>query len=101
MNSFKTYKTVLLEEFNKEKAVKDALQWMKNKYGEDLYTFKHIENLDMNGTKVKTYDINVGEESYKLNLRKFDSNGDGESDTLGFDVETIALDPEENEEEEL
>jgi len=39
------------EEFDLNKAVKDATQWMENKYGKDIYTFKHIEDMDMNGSK--------------------------------------------------
>lgn len=86
MQSLKNYKALMLEEFNQKKAVSDALTWMENKYGKDLYVFKNIEGMDMNGSKTKTYDITVGEETYKLNLRKFDSNGDGDLDTVGFDV---------------
>jgi len=88
----------LNEEFDLTKAVKDATQWMENKYGAELYTFKHIEDMDMNGSKVKSYDITVGEDTYKLNLRKFDSNGDGDSDTVGFDVQPSAAEKEEPEE---
>jgi len=99
--TFKQFnKTLILEEFDLAKAVKEATQWMENKYGKDLYTFKHIEDMDMNGAKVKSYDITVAENTYKLNLRKFDSNGDGDMDTVGFDVQ--AAQPEkEKEEEEL
>lgn len=86
------------EEFDLNKAVKDATQWMENKYGKDIYTFKHIEDMDMNGSKVKTYDITVGEETYKLNLRKFDSNNDGDMDTVGFDIQPSAVEKIEPEE---
>ena len=85
----------LNEEFDMAKAIKDATQWMENKYGKDLYTFKNIENMDMASEKTKSYDITVGEETYKLNLRKFDSNGDGDSDTIGFDVQPAAEEQEE------
>jgi len=98
MKTFRNYQKAinLNEEFNRAAAVKDALQWLDGKYGKELYTFKDIEGMEMSGDKIKTYDINVGEKTYKLNLRKFDSNGDGELDTVGFD---IMPDVEEQEEE--
>ena len=97
--TFKQYnKSLICEEFNLDKAVKNATQWMENKYGADLYKFKHIEDMEMQGEKIKSYNITVGEDTYLLNLRKFDSNGDGDLDTIGFDVKT---DAEEKEEEEL
>ena len=97
--TFKQYtKSQINEEFDLNKAVKDATLWMENKYGKDMYTFKHIENMDMAGQKVKSYDITVGENTYKLNLKKFDSNGDGDSDTIGFDVLSDAIEQEEEEE---
>jgi len=96
--TFKQYKkTSINEEFDEAKAVKDALQWMENKYGSDMYKFKNIENMKMDGEKTKSYDITVGENTYTLNLKKFDSNGDGNLDTLGFDV----LPDAEEEEDEL
>lgn len=99
MKSFKYFQSKTInEEFDVDKAVKDALHWMENKYGKELYTFKHVEGMNMNGSKTKSYDINVGENTYKLNLRKFDSNGDGEMDTVGFDVQPDHNEPEEVEE---
>jgi len=51
--------------------------------------------MEMTGEKVKSYNITVGEETYLLNLRKFDSNGDGDMDTVGFDVQADAVEAEE------
>jgi len=99
MIRFSTFKKRINEEFNLDKAVKDALKWMENKYGKDLYNFKHIENMNMDGDVVKTYDITVGDNAYTLNLKKFDSTGDGELDTLGFDVLPASVEPEDNKEE--
>jgi len=83
---FKNYKLLNeAEEFNTAKAVKDAEGWLKNKYA-DKFNFKHIENMGGDGVNVKSYDIIVGSNAYKLNLRKFDSNGDGDADTVGFEV---------------
>lgn len=100
MKTFKSYHkaSMINEKFDRVAAVKDALKWLDGKYGADIYTFKDIEGMEMSGNKIKTYDINVGEKTYKINLRKFDSNGDGEQDTVGFD---ILPDAEEKEEEEL
>ena len=95
MNSFKNYK-IINEEVDNQ-AVKDAEAWLKSKYGEELYTFKHIEGQDMSGEKVKTYDIVVGENTYILHLKKYDSNGDGSTDTVGFDVQPSVTDEEEDE----
>jgi len=100
MVKFSTFRKKLTEEFNLDKAVKDALKWMENKYGKDLYNFKHIENMNMEGDIVKTYDITVGDNAYTLNLKKFDSSGDGELDTLGFDVLPAHVEREEDTEEE-
>lgn len=100
MKSFSQYKNnTISEEFDTTKAVKDALQWLGNKYGKDLFTFKHIESMNMDGDKIKSYDINVNGNTYKLNLRKFDSNGDGETDMVGFDVQQDHNEPEELEDE--
>jgi len=87
------FKDFLIEEFDNTKAVKDALVWLKQKY-DDRFTFKNIPSMKMNGVNCKSYDINVGNETYQLNLRKFDSNGDGKNDTLGFDVQQVHNDPE-------
>ncbi len=99
MTSFKNYNDSqrIVEEFNTETAKKDALKWLANKYGE-LFTFKHIEKMEMGGDNTKTYDIVVGENTYKLNLRKFDSNGDGDMDTVGFDIEPDAEEVEDENE---
>lgn len=97
--NFKNYKLLKEEEEINKEGIKDALVWLKNKYGEELYTFKNMPNMKMDGTKIKTYDINVGEETYQLNLRKFDSNGDGEMDTVGFDVISATEEPETEEDE--
>ena len=83
---FKNYKKIKeSEEFNLAKAVKDAEGWLKGKYG-DRFVFKHIENMTGDGVNMKSYDIVVGSNVYKLNLRKFDTNGDGTQDTVGFQV---------------
>lgn len=97
MYSLKQYRSFLAESEIQDKSVQDALSWLKNKYGEDLYTFKNIPGMDMNGSVTKSYDITVGEETYKLHLRKFDTNNDGDMDTVGFDV--ISTSPEEKKEE--
>ena len=95
---FKNYKLLTeAEEFNTEKAVKDALGWLKNKY-DDKYQYKHIEKMDMNGQKTKTYDIIVGSNTYILDLKKFDSNGDGDLDTVGFMVRPATIEGEEEDE---
>jgi len=89
------------EDFNQTKAVKDALVWMKNKYGNDTFTFKHIENMVLQGANTRSYDITVGSNVYQLNLRKFDSNGDGKNDTIGFDIKPVVDDTKEPKEPEL
>jgi len=53
---------------------------------EEQWYDKILENMGGDGVNIKSYDIVVGSSAYKLNLRKFDSNGDGESDTVGFQV---------------
>ena len=101
MKSFKNYKDIVLsEEFDEKKAVQDAEKWLESKYGKELYVFKHMPDMEMSGEKIKTYDIVVGENTYILNLKKFDSNGDGSSDTVGFDVKSAIEDKEEDKEEE-
>jgi hypothetical protein len=96
MITFKKYLSEAIE-FNEEQAVKDALKWMKNKY-DDLYDFMHIPGMDMNGENTKTYDIVVDGRTYILKLKKFDSNGDGKKNALGFDVKP-AVEPDEEEDE--
>jgi len=84
--------------FNDKQAVKDALQWLEGKYGKDLYTFKNIPGVKRDGEKTKTYDIVVGKNPYELFLKLFDTNGDGNLDTLVFDVQP-AVEPEEEDDE--
>ena len=103
MQRFSSYKRSLKEEFNIHDAVKDALIWLENKYGKDLYTFKHIEKMNMDGDTTKVYDIHVKDNAYVLNLKKFNSVGD-DLDILGFDVYPANDSSEEGsdgEEEEL
>jgi hypothetical protein len=92
------FREYIKEEFDQTVAVKDALTWLKNKYGADTFTFKHIENMVANGSKTKSYDITIGDNVYLLNLRKFDSNGDGTPDTVGFDVKSVVPNAEPDEE---
>lgn len=75
-------------------AIKDALKWLKNKYG-DRFTFKHIDGMVASGANTRSYDITINDNVYQLNLRKFDSNGDGQSDTIGFDVKSVVPDEPE------
>jgi len=99
MQSFKNYKSVILtEEEADAQSQKDALQWLHNKYGEELYTFKYVDNLSMEGEKTKTYDIAVGENEYILDLKKFDSNNDGDADTVAYNVRP-SVNPEDDEDE--
>ena len=101
MLSFKKFleeQTEKQTEFNKKQAVKDALKWLENKYGKELYKFKHIPNMKFEGEKIKKYDISVDGKEYELRLKLFDTNGDGSSDTLGFDVLPAIEEPEEDEE---
>jgi len=88
----------LSPEFNEKKAVSGALKWLENKYGKELYKFKHIPNMKMEGEKTKTYDISVDGNEYELHLKLFDTNGDGSMDTLGFDVLPAIEEPEEKDE---
>ena len=93
-----SFKKFLVESaFNDKQAVTDALKWMENKYGKDLYTFQNIPGMKLDGEKQKTYDIAVGNNTYQLHLKKFDSNGDGKLDTLGFDVLPSVEQEEEDE----
>ena len=96
MISFKKYLKEA-EEFDEKKAVQDALKWMKNKY-DDLYDFKHIPGMSMEGQHTKQYDIVVDGRTYILKLKKFDSNGDGKKNAIGFDV-LPAVEPQEDEDE--
>jgi hypothetical protein len=95
MKPFKKYLNEV-STFDDKKAVQDAEKWLANKYGKDLYTFQNIPGMKMEGEKTKSYDIVVDGRTYQLNLKKFDSNGDGTLDTLGFDV-LPSIEPEEDE----
>ena len=82
------FREYITEEFDQSKAVKDALVWLKSKY-QDKFTFKHIEGMTGGGENAREYDINVGDNVYHLSLKKFDSNGDGQGDTIGFNVKPV------------
>jgi len=92
---------LIAEDFDQTKAVKDALEWMTKKYGKDRFAFRHIEGMQVRGANTKTYDITINDDVYMLNLRKFDSNGDGNSDTIGFDIESVSPEAEPEQEPEL
>jgi hypothetical protein len=96
MKPFKKYLNENQAAFNDKQAVSDALKWLENKYGKDLYTFQNIPGMDMNGEKTKQYDIVIDGRTYILNLKKFDSNSDGTLDSLGFDVKP-SVEAEEDE----
>ena len=90
------FREYITEEFNDGQAVKDALVWLKTKY-QDKFTFKHIEGMTGGGDNSREYDITVGDNVYHLSLKKFDSNGDGKGDTIGFDVKSVVPDAVEPE----
>jgi predicted RNA-binding protein with TRAM domain len=52
----------------------------------------------MEGQHTKQYDIIVDGRTYILKLKKFDSNGDGKKNAIGFDV-LPAVEPQEDEDE--
>jgi len=86
------------QDFDEKQAVQDAEKWLENKYGKDLYTFKNIQGVKRDGEKTKVYDIVVDGRPWELFLKLFDTNGDGNLDTLVFDVQP-AIEPNENEDE--
>ena len=98
MITFKKYLFEQESEFDENKAVKDAEKWLENKYGKDLYVFQFIPNMKLEGQKTKTYDIAVDGRMYELQLKLFDSTGDGNMDTLGFNILPATEEPEEEDE---
>ena len=88
--SFKHY---INEEFNQEEFVKAAAEWLKGKFG-DSYEFIHKPNLN---DPDKTYYASIYGKHFGITGKRFDTNGDGNVDTILYKI--INSDQEEEEPE--
>ena len=62
--------------------IDSALKWLKNKFG-DKYNFKHspsLNNID------KSYAVSIDGKEFTIVGKKYDTNGDGEKDTVLFKI---------------
>jgi uncharacterized protein YycO len=101
MKSFKEYKKILEQTDDVSKLEPKALKWLKGKYG-DMYDFKYIKGMEMDGDGSKTYSVTVDNDHFKLNLRKFSSEIDKEgNDVVGFDIQPSVAPEEIEKEQEL
>ena len=76
-------------EFNQSDYVKDAEEWLKDKFG-DKFTFKHVENLSAIG---KTYHASINDKEFMISGKSFDTTGDNEIDTVLYRIDTIEEEP--------
>jgi uncharacterized protein YycO len=98
MISFKKYVSLIEEDDDVAKLEPKALKWLKGKYG-DLYDFKFIKGMEMDGNDCKSYSVSVDGDNFKLHLRKFKSGVDVKAkDVVGFDI-IPSISPEELEKE--
>ena len=97
--------------FDKEAALVDAEKWLVARYGDELYNFLNVPNMDMESEIVKTYSIVVSGRAYTINLRRFEGLPDGSDkddgadkgmvkDTIGYDILAPQIAPPEPEEPE-
>ena len=87
------FKNIFESEDNKEL----ALKWLTNKFG-DRYKFKY--NPLLNDIQ-KTFSASIEDKEFTIQAKKYDTNGDGEPDTVQFkiivdeDEDPEAQEPEE------
>lgn len=86
----------LTEEFDQAEYLKDAMEWLKIKFPEKGYEFKH-KPLLVNDTK--TYNVSINGKEFDIAGRLMDSNSDGTKDTVLFRIDAVESEPEEKEEE--
>lgn len=65
-----------------DKNVKLALQWLKLKFGKK-YNFKYKPDLN---DSTKSYPVSIKGTEFVIKGKKFDTNGDGEPDTVLFKI---------------
>ncbi len=80
-------------EFNQEEHVKDAEEWLEDRFG-DQFTFKHTPNLSEIG---KTYHASINDKEFMISGKSFDTTGDNQIDTVLYRIDSIEEEPEEKE----
>lgn len=80
------------EEFEQAEYLKDALEWLNNKFSDKGYVFKH-KPLLINSTK--TYNVSINGKEFDIEGRLMDTNSDGEKDTVLFKICPVEEEPEE------
>ena len=94
------FKELFLESgamFNQEDYKDKAEQWLKDKYG-DKYTYKFKPKLTDPDKVIYASD---GENEFGIAGKKFDTNGDGNPDTILFKILPIEEEDSPEEEEEF
>lgn len=88
------FKEYLTEEFDQGEYLKDALEWLKKKFPDQGYEFKHTPKL-VNDTK--TYNVSINGKEFDIVGRLMDSNSDGTKDTVLFRIDSVEADEPEKE----
>ncbi len=87
------FKTYLTEEFDQKQYLSDAMEWLKKKFPDNGFTFKHKPNLT---NDTKTYPVSINNKEFDIAGRLMDTNSDGNKDTVLFRIDPV----EEQEEKE-
>ncbi len=88
------FKNYLNEEFDQKAYLKDALEWLNQKFPDNGFTFKHKPNL-VNDTK--TYNVSINGKEFDIAGRLMDTNSDGTKDTVLFKINPVEDEPEKEE----
>ena len=76
------FKDYLSEEFEQKDLKASAEKWLKQKFG-DEYEFVHKPNLTDGD---KTYHCSIDGKQFSISGRKYDTDGDGSPDTVGYKI---------------
>ncbi len=74
------FREIILEA--EDKNVRLALQWLKLKFGKK-YNFKYKPDLN---DDTKRYPVSIKDNEFVIAGKKYDTNGDGEPDTVLFKI---------------
>ena len=80
------FKTYLTEEFDQSAYLDDAMEWLKQKFPDNGFKFKHKPNLT---NDTKTYSVSINNKEFDIAGRLMDTNSDGKKDTVLFRIDSV------------
>ena len=73
-------------EFDQEPYVSSAIKWLKKKFPDNGFTFKHTPKLR---NPTKTYQASIDGKDFDIEGRLMDTNSDGSKDTVLFKISSV------------